>query len=363
MSDRLFAEAWRFDFFQAVRLLSHPARTREQASVGQTTSGQANLGQSVGRDAAPDTEAVRFKTWTSKAFPAGDIHKLTQAEADPERGRRTAPPPEMSVTFMGLIGAHGALPDHYTTLLIERVRQRDFAFRDFLDLFHHRTLSLFYRAWEKYRFPFNIERLGVDPPEEDLFTQCLAAFVGIGTSKLRDRSDHDDQVYLHYAGLFAQQPRSTVALERLLAEYFELPVRVAQYQGQWLRLAREDRSRLGGTENPGGQFNRLGVNSVLGERIWDVQSKFRLLVGPLDRRQFESLLPSGGRLRQLMQLTRSYAGMEFDFDVQLILQPAEVPPCRLRAKGTEGGRLGWNTWLAARDYGETVHDAVFAAAE
>jgi hypothetical protein len=49
----------------------------------------------------------------------------------------------MVISFLGLTGPQGVLPQHYTQLLIDRVRRKDFALRDYFDIFHHRMVSLF----------------------------------------------------------------------------------------------------------------------------------------------------------------------------------------------------------------------------
>jgi type VI secretion system protein ImpH len=292
------------------------------------------------------------------AFPAGEVAGLRLPEG---RGAGGLPPAEMTVAFLGLAGPCGVLPPHYTTLLLRRLRRRDTALRDFLDLFHHRLTSLFYRAWEKYRLPFAHERHRLDarPGEEDLPTRALYSLVGLGTAGLRGRRQVPDQAFLYYAGLFSHWPRSAEALEALLGDYLEMPVRVLQLQGQWLSLEREDRARLPGPACPQGRNNRVAVNLVIGDRVWEVQSKFRIRVGPLTAKQFRRLIPSADGLLPLCQLARSYAGPEFDFDVQAVLLPREVPWCRLGGDG-EGAYLGWNTWVRCGDFRRDVDDAVFA---
>ena len=129
---------------------------------------------------------------------------------------------------------------------------------------------------------------------------------------------------------------------------------MTQFVGQWLPLSEANRSRLGAREDS----NVLGVNAVAGSRVWDQQAKFRLRLGPLTYGEFCQFLPSGEAFARLVGLTRFYAGQEWDFDVQLILQAAEMPACRLGETGEQAPRLGWSTWLkpkeCCRDAEETV---------
>ena len=167
----------------------------------------------------------------------------------------------------------------------------------------------------------------------------------------------DDEALLYYCGHFAHFPRSALALECLLADYFSLPIRVRQLQGQWLQLAPGDQAAMPSPEHPKGLNNQLGVNLVAGTRVWDIQSKFRIQVGPLTYEQFQRFMPNGDALRPLCQLTRTYVGAEFDFDVQVLLRPEAVPWCQL---GGKDAALGWNTWMRSRDFTCTVDDAVFS---
>ena len=357
--DELRHHPFRFDFFQAVRVLERIAR--EQAEVEGLAARHP-----VGRDHAPKQEAVRFRAIPSHSFPAGSVSevRLPAKQLDDDE----APPPEMIATFMGTIGPGGVLPRHYTSLVIERIRDKDYSLRDFLDLFHHRVISLFYRAWEKYRFPFGYERseLASVGDKEDWFTQCLYSLLGLGTGALRGRVEFDDEAFLYYAGHFAHRPRSAVSLELILADYFELPARVVQFQGQWLRISPEDQSSLPCPRWPRGLNTRLGVETIVGERVWDVTGKFRVRLGPLVYSQFCRFVPSGDALRPLGQMVRSYAGPQFDFDVQPVLQAAEVPWCRLGGGGTgvtpvaHAARLGWNTWIRSGRFQHDVSDAVFS---
>jgi type VI secretion system protein ImpH len=150
-----------------------------------------------------------------------------------------------------------------------------------------------------------------------------------------------------------------VALEALLADYFELNIEVVQAQGQWLTLADSDCSCLPGSDQPEGCNNGLGLSVFLGERVWDVQSKFRVRVGPLRYPQFRRFMPDGDALEVLCQLARTFAGPDLDFDVLPVLRRDEAPRCRLGGDEADPALLGWNTWVHEDDYADDLTDAVF----
>jgi type VI secretion system protein ImpH len=336
----------------------------------------------VGEDGPPKQEIVRFAAHVSLGFPPSQIYDLLP-------GKDQDDAPRMVVAFLGLIGPSGALPRYYTELVLERVRRKkDFTLRDFLDLFNHRLISLFYRAWEKYRVLLGHERaeirslqtrlrgpaaqrefITVQRPQLDRFSQCMLDLSGLGGASLRystplrdelsPRRALADETLRFYAGLLAQRHRSAVGLETMLCDYFDARIVVQQFRGQWLKLAEEDQSCF--TSNGQGGNMQLGKSTVVGERVWDAQSKFRVKIGPLRYRQFQDYLPSGSAYRPLEHLTRLYVGQQFDFDVQLVLFAAEVPPCELCDDSSRCVRLGWDSWLFSRGFDHDVSDAVFTA--
>jgi type VI secretion system protein ImpH len=328
LKDILFEEPFRFDFFQAVRLLEllYPERSP------------------VARSARPGEEAVRFRSHISLSFPPSAIQDLEQPREDDGPARLTA-------AFMGLAGPLGVLPRHYTELLIERIRRHDYALRDFFDLFNHRLISLFHRAWEKYRFPVAFERTVKTGSGYDPFSLRLFDFVGMGTGGLRGRLEFGDEALLFYAGLLGQHPRSASTLGNVLSDYFAVPVQVTQFVGQWLDITAENRTRVGKASNG------LGTTAVAGSRIWDQQAKFKLRVGPLSLAEFNRYLPGGDIHRPLVQFTRYIAGQEFDFDIQLVLKAPEVPWCRL---GDPRARLGFSTWLKTGEFKCDADQVVFS---
>jgi len=353
LSEELIDDAYRFEFFQAVRVLQSLAAEESADRGGRSRS-------PVGLDHAPKQEVVRFRALPSHTFPPGSISRIRPTEKGDAKDQ-AAGPLKMDVTFMGLTGPNGVLPRHYTSMLIERVRGKDFALRDFLDMFNHRAVSLFYRAWEKYRFVIAYERMMQSGPEdeEDLFTRCLYSLVGFGTGGLRRRMEFDDEALLFYAGHFAHFPRAAVSLEQIVADYFELPTQVIQFLGQWLYLSEDDQSSLPCPRWPQGLNMELGTSVVVGERVWDVEGTFRVRLGPVGYGQFRRFTPLGDALRPLCQMVRSYVGPQFEFNVQPVLKAAEVPWCSLGGDGTDPSCLGWNTWIRCGEFEQDVSDAVF----
>src|SRR5262245_34749594 len=316
LDQEFFEQPYRFEFFQAVRLLE---RLNPEL-------------QPVGHEGDSAREVVRFRTHQTLSFPASEIHDVFRNSADTgeENGQRV----ELMVSFMGLTGPMGVLPQQYTELLMDRARYKDTSLWSFLDIFNHRMISLFYRAWEKYRFPIAYER-----NRADHFTEYLFDIIGLGTRGLHNRLHLQDQGLLLYSGLIAQRPHSASALQATISDYFGVRVAVDQFKGQWIPLEEADLSRLGVING------ELGVNTVAGTRVWDTQSKFRFQLGPVSLDEFRAFLPTGSAYKPMTSLTRFLVGHEFDFDVQLILKAAEVPASRLQHDGDAGPLLGWTSWL------------------
>lgn len=318
LNQQLLDEPYRFEFFQAVRLFEKIMPERKP----------------VGKDALPSEEIVRFRSRVAMDFPASEIHEVREIE-DPRTGEKRV---EVMENFMGLVGVSGVLPIHYTELVLDRIRHRDTAMWSFFDIFTHRAVSLFFRAWAKYRFPVAYER------GQDDFTSYLFDFTGLGTDGLRGKMGLDDEALLPYAGLISQKPHSTNALQNIVSDYFRVQAKIEQFFGQWLPLSSADYSRLG-TAN-----NRLGVNTVAGTRVWDQQSKFRLKLGPLDLKTFQAFLPIGSANKAMRSIVKFIAGRELDFDVQLRLERKQVPGLVLTTRAIRRPMLGWTSWLKTKPF-------------
>jgi type VI secretion system protein ImpH len=340
---QLWLEPFQFEFFQAVRLIAL-AETDPSIRAAEPVMRTTQL---------PYEEHIRFRAHVGHAFPASAISSFAQrlpTEAEPDG----TPVPEMTVTFMGLAGTSGVLPPHYTQLLIDRAREKDFGLQDFLDLFNHRSIAQFYRAWEKCHFYVGYEssRRGDGTKKHDRFTQMLLSLVGMGTAGLQGRQAISDEILLYYAGHFSHRPRSAVALEQIVSDAFDVPTEIRQFQGQWMYLRPADQTRL-----RLGWNNQLGVSAIAGKRVWGIENKVRVRLGALSYEEFQRFMPGGTGYVSLGQIVRSFVGPAFDFDLAVVLSRDEIPRCQLSLSA--GMRLGWNTWVFRDAPTGDVGDAVF----
>jgi type VI secretion system protein ImpH len=314
-----------FNFFQAVRLLGRLLPERRP----------------VGEFANPETETVRFGASSDVGFPPGQIASVQSAEDGQ---------PRMRVNFMGLTGPNGVLPLYYSTLVRERLRAHDGAMRAFFDLFNHRAISLFYRAWEKHHFTVAYER-----GAGDCVSPRLLDLIGLGSPGLAGRQDTPDEALQFRCGLLAPRVRSAEALRSLLMDYFEVPVEIEQFVGAWRAIDEETQCRFTGAAVCSEQ---LGAGALVGDEIWDRQSGVRVRLGPLTLEQYRSFLPDGDAHRPLCSLIRFYAGTELEFQIQLVLRREETPACELGREGPSAPRLGWLSWARTAPMGRDPDDGI-----
>lgn len=307
----LLQEGFRFSFFQAVRLLQH------------SVPGSAP----VGHQGPVEKEVIRFRPVLDLAFAASDVSKISEVKS-PEGGVRY----EIATTFLSLYGTVSPLPNYFTEELL--AQDDESLQRDFLDLFHHRAISLLYRAWEKYRYTSRFS-----PEGNDYFSTRFRMLLGI------DRLPRGHRVsslrILGLSGILTQIPHSAEALRSVLSDYFDgIGVGIQTCVGRWLPIP-DDQLNLLARAN-----TRLGKDLCLGERVFDRSCTFRVALGPLSLEEYMAFLPCGDKMPELRELTDLMNGDGLDYEVELQLNVDEVPPLQLCAPTA---RLGWASWLGRRD--------------
>jgi type VI secretion system protein ImpH len=285
----------------------------------------------LGQTLEPGKEAVRFSAKPGFAFPPSDISKLTPASGGGPVG--------MEVTFMGLIGPSGVLPNWYNELVVERIRNKDFSLGSFLDMFHHRLVSLFYLAWKKYRFQENYIT-----GARDRHSGYLLSLAGLGTPELENRIGLPKDSLNFYIGLLGRSVPSVVAVEATVEYFADTAARVDQFIERTLSLSPEDQTQVGMANA------RLGVDTICGSLVRECRTKFRVNLGPMSYVTFMRFLPAGEMFGPIFALIRYMAGIEFEFDVRVFLKREEVPACILGVPSPTAPRLGLSTWIKAPDF-------------
>lgn len=252
--------------------------------------------------------------------------------------------PRLIQRVLGLFGQNGPLPLHLTEYAYERKwHEGDETFARFADIFHHRMLLLFYRAWAN-----NQPMVSLDRPDQDHFGMYVGALCGMGMPTLCNRDSVDDFFKLAHAGIFGRQVKCAEGLQILLQNYFDVQVSIDQWVGYWLTIPETEQTQLGGG------FCTLGEDAVIGERIWDCQTKFRIILGPLTLENYLRFLPDGRSYIKLTDIVKLYIGVELDWEVQLILARKQVPPPILGNQVC----LGWTTWLGVNVDEKDIDDLV-----
>ena len=317
---------YRFGFFQVVRRIN--CQFEDMAVTGTAFR--------------PGEDPIRFTQTPYTNFAPSTLSSLDF------RGARGVP--RLSQRFLGLFGPNGPLPTHLTEYARDRLRHHhDSTFASFADMFHHRAVSLFYRAWAQGQPTVQYDR-----PGQDRFSVYVGALAGLGMPAFRDADEMPHSVKLHFAGHLSSLPRHAAGLVSILEGYFKVPARIVEFVAHWLRIPPRDRLKLG--SNP--DLGRLGMNAVLGEKVWQRQDKFQICLGPLSLDEYESFLPAGKSFRALVAAVRNYLGLELLWEIRPLLEGSEKPVTCLGKQGA----LGWSSWLQSEETPEEVGDLVLQAA-
>lgn len=347
--DRLLDEPQRFEFHQAVRLLHGHLRQLP----------------------AEDRPAIRFRNSLSLSFPASEVvgietqvRRADQVEAD---DLRTAREPgthahlervELTPAFMGLLGVTGALPLAYSEQFAQReTAGRDGAARAFLDIFQHRAVTLFHEAWRKHRLPLQFEA-----DRRERYLPLVMSLAGLGEPALRRRLHGDeggvaDDALAFYSGLLQRRAVSAPHLQRVLADYFGVPVRVTQFVGRWFELDDECQVTLGDEST-----YRLGHDTLLGPRVWQRDLRARVSIGPMTRTLHQRFLPGGPAALALRELLTLVSGVSLEYEVRLIVRAADVVGATLPGTPQSDGagpRLGWDSYLVTQPCTEDREEAAY----
>lgn len=247
---------------------------------------------------------------------------------------------------LGLLGPQGALPLHATEIAQDRNdRRKDSTLVDFLDIFHHRWMTLFYRAWAQAQ-----ATAGLDRPGEESFSRYVGWLSGIAPATA-DTESLPTHARLAAASHLLRGVRHGDGLAATLSHYLGLPVHVEPCVLHWINVDDNTRSRMASSNAAA----RLGRDAINGTRVPDRQSKFRLVFGPLELEQYLALLPGGAHVPAVVDWVRAFTGFEYLWEIELRLKPPAVVP----AVAGGAARMGWSAWLGHPPHAHSVTGLVY----
>jgi type VI secretion system protein ImpH len=290
----------------------------------------------LGTSARPAEDALRIGQSPEMGFAPAGLAALVPGDA--------AKPAQLRTYLFGLFGPNGPLPLHLTEYAHGRAMHHgDTTFQRFVDLFHHRLATLFFRAWAASE-----PTVSHDRPQQDNFGRQLGSLAGYGMASLRDRDAMPDMAKLHFVGRLASHSRNPEGLTAILGSFFGVSVHLDEFVPGWVTLPATSLCRLG--VDPA--TATLGTTATTGVRVRLLHHRFRLRLGPLTLREYERFLPGRPSMSRLVPVVRNYVGDELGWNVNLLLRHDEVPQTRLG----QAGQLGWTSWIGTRRSREPADD-------
>lgn len=273
-------------------------------------------------------EGIRFKHDESLSFSAQD---LSAARRLPRPGGK--PLYELTTTFLGLTGGASPTPSYLTE---EVLLDESHAQRDFLDIFHHRLISLLYRELSRLK-PWAEQTADLSDP----WSARLFALGGFAEAPGRASALSAPDL-LRLLPLLTGRVRGSASLSVAIEDSMrdispEAQVTLHEFAGGWSDLPRREQTQLGT------RSSTLGHDLLIGARVLDPAGAFEIHLTHLDQRGFQHLAEPGGPLARVHQLVALWSPDPLEYRVIVTLSPEQVTPMRIGQ--VEGSCLGTDTWL------------------
>lgn len=325
---------YRFEFFQAVRLV--------EAWLAEVKESDIDLVSKYIRFA--NSISLHFPTCEIEAIAIEDFNYPECESFDINHFKNSATSVlRVTPTLFGLLGVSGTLPVHYTERIgMHLILEKNDGPRAFFDTFSTRAVTLFFEAWRKYRPEFRRRTLAPHGFLNQLLS--IAGSVDQFSSNSIPETHVQPDTLAYFAAAIRHKPVSYTYLNRVLEEYFQIPIKITPFIGAWYSLPIDQQSSLGGTHAA------LGISTVVGTRVWQRDLRQRIEIGPLDEASFTSFLPSGNSAQALRQLLKAFTGISIEYEVKLVLHSTAVKSAVLVAS-SGSGMLGRSAFL------KTVDDA------
>ncbi|KZL05025.1 hypothetical protein PsAD2_04576 [Pseudovibrio axinellae] len=311
------SESHSWSFFQAVEQIQRCYDGRKE----------------VGTHLLPKDEKLTFSVMHTLGFPLSDISGIKfEGDKDVISQNFVTRSFDMEVTFLGLHGSSSPLPSYYQEV-IAKYDAEGSLLKGFFDFFHNRLIGLLHRSMRKYRYYVRYEPGALDP-----FSQWVFSVFGLSDQELRNQSPINWARLLTFAGVLASRNRSPKAIASVVSHaFFHKEVEVEEWVQRRVDIPEEQRSQLG-SENM-----LLGENTIIGDRVPDVSSKFNIFIKNLSFERFQDFLPHGRDYKALRDLVEFMLRDQHAYDIKLGLAEHQARPTILSDENE--GRLGWSTFL------------------
>jgi type VI secretion system protein ImpH len=298
----------------------------------------------LGTTDSPAADPIRFRSRAQLGFPGREIDAV-RYDSDNLAAR-----PSVVTTFLGLYGVDARMPAYFVD---EVAQNRDGAERlsAFLDLFHHRVITQYYRVARKYRYPVGFRRDGTDP-----VSRYLLSFAGFGfststrigtsasgppaaaeqqesSSARRQFSEvADKRRLLSMLGLAMQKTRTAEGLAGVLRHAVpDATIAVEEFHPVWREVDAVEPAAL-------------GEQCLLGRGFYDRANTVRVVITPASREMVLALVPGQPAHREVMALLRFYLGYESEADLEMHVRPDLMPKPMLEPRQAN---LGFTAQLEA----------------
>jgi type VI secretion system protein ImpH len=276
-------------------------------------------------------EAIRFHCSTSMGHPNREVERVWWEQDS--RGRERC---HMRIPFFGLNGITSPLPGSY---LREMSDDEDEGHRptvsDFLDIFNHRLISLYYRAWLKYR-----GHMCLDGDANRGIVPLILALGGMDGELRGKGPDHaNPQALLTAIAPLMRRVKSPSSSESSLRELLGVAVQVVPYDLRQVPV-------------PEDQLLQLGVSScrldgedppVLGEFVPDYMGRCEVRIGPVPMKLLTRLQPEGDLSIAAHRMLSKSLPSTMEYRLTLLLEEDATPGWALGED--ESSLLGFNLWL------------------
>ncbi len=257
----------------------------------------------IGTARTPEEEAVRLGQTPYLNFPKTTLSAIaTESRRDKLY--------TILVYFMGFCGVNGPLPLETTHYIHQRANNyNDHSLRKFLDIFNHRLISLFYRAFAANEFAVNFDR-----KEADETCAVIEALSGCGAT-----GDLPPYTSLSLLPFLMNKNRSAKGLKYALYSFFGLHFEVKEHEESIGLIPKEARCRLGICNTT------LGTDAQLGRHYYTCTKAVTLTLGTVDYAQALNFMPGGQSFKEMSSLLRLYLQQPLTVFFDVIIKADTIP--------------------------------------